>query len=80
MTERYRNNELVVGHDLRNEPRPDDKMGLQPTWGSEIELNDWSLASKTGGDIILKVNQNMLIIIQGFKFGNYLLNISDKPV
>jgi len=63
MTERYRLQTLVVAHDLRNEPRPDDNMGLQPTWGSGVELNDWRLASQTGGDLILKSNPNMLIIV-----------------
>lgn len=36
---------MVVGFDLRNEPRPDETNGLMPTWGSGLESNDWKLAA-----------------------------------
>jgi endoglucanase len=75
ISERFKDNPLVVGNDLRNEPRPDDLLGIQPTWGSGVELNDWSMAAKKAGDLVHKVNPNMLILVQGFRFANYLLEV-----
>lgn len=63
ISERYKDNALVVGNDLRNEPRPDDILGLQPTWGSGIELNDWSIAAKRAGDLVHQANPDMLVIV-----------------
>jgi endoglucanase len=54
---------MVVGFDLRNEPRPDETNGLMPTWGSGLESNDWKLAAQTAGDEILGINPNVLIIV-----------------
>jgi endoglucanase len=45
MAGRYLKNPMVVGFDLRNEPRPDENSGMMPTWGSGLEINDWKLAA-----------------------------------
>ena len=63
LTSRYNGNKMVVGNDLRNEPRPDETTGLMPVWGSGMELNDWKLAAEKAGNEILKINPDILIIV-----------------
>jgi endoglucanase len=38
---------------------------LQPTWGDKNPLTDWASASERGGNAILKVNPNLLVIVEG---------------
>lgn len=45
LADRYLENQMVIGFDLRNEPRPDENSGMMPTWGSGLEVNDWKLAA-----------------------------------
>ncbi|HEY6785792.1 MAG TPA: glycoside hydrolase family 5 protein [Trebonia sp.] len=55
----YRDNPLVVGADLHNEP-------CDPaTWGDGNPQTDWRLMAEQAGDAILKVNPNWLIIVEG---------------
>jgi endoglucanase len=55
----YRDNPLVIGADLHNEP-------CDPaTWGSGNPQTDWRLMAEQAGDAILKVNPNWLIIVEG---------------
>ncbi|WP_205862621.1 glycoside hydrolase family 5 protein [Planosporangium thailandense] len=56
---RYKNNPLVIGADLHNEPRG------EATWGDGNEKTDWRLAAERAGNAILKVNPNWLIIVEG---------------
>jgi endoglucanase len=55
----YRDNPMVVGGDLHNEP-------CDPaTWGDGNPQTDWRLMAEQAGDAILKVNPNWLIIVEG---------------
>ena len=60
---RFLNNPMVVGFDLRNEPRRDDSTGLEPTWGAGASTTDWNLAAQDAGNEILAINPNVLIIV-----------------
>jgi endoglucanase len=56
---RYKNNPLVIGADLHNEPH------AQATWGDGKQETDWRLAAERAGNAILKVNPNWLIVVEG---------------
>ena len=45
---------------------PDSGCGCwQPSWGDNNPLTDWAAASERVGDAILKVNPNLLVIVEG---------------
>ncbi|MGC9668397.1 glycoside hydrolase family 5 protein [Planosporangium sp. 12N6] len=58
---KYKNNPLVIGADLHNEPRG------EATWGDGNEKTDWKAAAERAGNAILKANPNMLIIVEGIE-------------
>ncbi len=56
---RYKNNPLVVGADLHNEPH------APACWGCGDTSIDWRLAAERAGNAILSVNPNWLIFVEG---------------
>ena len=59
LASRYRDNPLVIGADLHNEPRG------EATWGDGNERTDWRLAAERAGNAILEVNPDWLIVVEG---------------
>jgi endoglucanase len=55
----YRDNPLVIGADLHNEPHG------QATWGDGKKETDWRLAAERAGNAILDANPNWLIFVEG---------------
>jgi aryl-phospho-beta-D-glucosidase BglC (GH1 family) len=78
----YANNPTVIGADLSNEPHG------QATWGTGDPSTDWRLAAEKGGNAILAVNPNWLIIVEGtdngpsgfYWWGGNLSNAAKYPV
>lgn len=78
----YRDNPLVIGGDLHNEPRG------SATWGDGNERTDWRLAAERAGNAILKVNPSWLIVVEGVEstansgywWGGNLMGAKDSPV
>ncbi|HEY8458265.1 MAG TPA: glycoside hydrolase family 5 protein [Actinopolymorphaceae bacterium] len=78
----YKDNPLVIGADLHNEPKG------SATWGSGDRTTDWKLAAERAGNEILKVNPNWLIIVQGIEqynkdyywWGGNLQGVAKHPV
>jgi len=66
MVQRYQSNSLVIGADLRNEPR------VNATWGGSA-TTDWRAAAQRGGNAVLAVNPHLLIFVEGV---NYALDLS----
>ncbi|MGB8261039.1 MAG: glycoside hydrolase family 5 protein [Terracidiphilus sp.] len=66
MAARYADNPLVIGADLRNEPR------VTATWGGAA-ATDWHAAAERGGNAVLGVNPHLLIFVEGV---NYALDLS----
>lgn len=78
MANRYKDNQTVIGIDLRNEPgspaiEPDQfpKNG-GAVWGEPDRLGtrwprDWAAAAERGGNEVLKVNPNLLIFVEGVR-------------
>jgi len=79
LTLRYKSNPMVIGNDLRNEIRDDVNHLEIPNWGKR-DLNDWHLAATTAGNLILSVNPDQLIIVEGMNYANNMSPIKDKPI
>src|SRR5450631_1422704 len=56
---RYKNNPMVVGADLHNEPY------APACWGCGNTTVDWRLAAERAGNAILAINPNWLIFVEG---------------
>src|SRR5262249_24778643 len=63
LTQRYLNNAIVIGMDLRNEPHNATSGGA--CWGCGSQTNDWRLAAQRAGNAVLNVNPNLLIFVEG---------------
>ncbi len=79
----FRDNPLVIGADLHNEPK------VTATWGSGDKKTDWRLAAERAGNAILKENPNWLIVVEGVEsyakkdwywWGGNLMAAKDNPV
>jgi endoglucanase len=55
----YKNNPMVIGADLDNEPH------VPACWGCGDTTVDWRLAAERGGNAILSINPNWLIFVEG---------------
>jgi hypothetical protein len=78
MADRYKNNSLVVGIDIRNEIH--DMDGVYITWGKSNSItSDWRSASSIAAKRIEAVNQNMLVIVSGLCFGYDFTEMMDDP-
>jgi endoglucanase len=73
MAARYRDDPLVVGADLRDEPRG------PATWGGPA-ATDWHAAAERGGDAVLSVNPRLLILVEGVDFAADLSGVRTLPV
>jgi endoglucanase len=59
LAQRYKNNPMVIGADLHNEPH------APACWGCGNPALDWRLAAERAGNAILAVNPNWLIFVEG---------------
>ncbi len=73
MAARYKNNPLVIGADLRNEPR------TTATWGGDAST-DWHAAAERGGNAVLGVNPHLLIFAEGVGYALDLSGVAALPV
>ena len=81
LANRYKNNDTVIGVDLRNEP-------YGGCWGCGDPAKDWRLAAERGGNAVLAVNPNLLIFVEGVAtyngqstwWGGNLMGAKDFPV
>ncbi|WP_426636244.1 glycoside hydrolase family 5 protein [Planosporangium sp. 12N6] len=82
LAQRYRDNPLVIGADLHNEPHG------EATWGDGNQATDWRLAAERAGNAILAVNPGWLIVVEGIEkyqnvyywWGGNLMGARDNPV
>ncbi|KAK5136457.1 hypothetical protein LTR08_003102 [Meristemomyces frigidus] len=65
------NNPLVIGADLRNEPR-----GL---WGT-LTWNMWATAAEQASEALLKMQPNWLMFIEGVSSANDCSGARDRPI
>ncbi|MDE3149792.1 MAG: glycoside hydrolase family 5 protein [Acidobacteriota bacterium] len=77
MAQRYANNPLVIGMDLRNEPHSTSY--CTATWGGSANT-DWHAAAERGGNAVLSVNANLLIFVEGVNYAADLSGVSSLPI
>jgi endoglucanase len=77
LVERYRDQPAVVGADLRNEPRSDG--ARVASWGGPPET-DWRSAAERGGNAVLAVNPDLLVIVEGVSYAGTLEGAATDPV
>ena len=78
ITERYLGNPWVAGLDLRNEIRMNEH-GQLANWGNGKE-NDWAIAATKIGNILLDINPDALIIVEGILSAGNLLGAITHPI
>jgi endoglucanase len=82
LAERYRDNPLVIGADLHNEPHG------EATWGDGNRATDWRAAAERAGNAVLDANPNWLIFVEGVEsyqgngywWGGNLQGARENPV
>jgi len=83
LAKRYAKDPTVVGFDLHNEPHG------SACWGCGDPKRDWAAAATRAGNAVLKVNPNLLIIVEGVEvqsptsktwWGGGLANAKKHPV
>eukprot|EP01113_Clastostelium_recurvatum_P046556 TRINITY_DN8178_c0_g1_i1.p1 TRINITY_DN8178_c0_g1~~TRINITY_DN8178_c0_g1_i1.p1 ORF type:complete len:330 (-),score=24.07 TRINITY_DN8178_c0_g1_i1:355-1302(-) len=75
LVSRYKNIPQVALVDLRNELRQSCTSNgcVAPNWGGTDKTNDWRAAASTMGNMLLEINSNLLIVVEGL---NYALDLS----
>jgi endoglucanase len=81
MVRRYASNPLVVGMDVKNEPRHATVGGhlLTPTWGPG-DQTDFAAMYTTIGNAIHELNPHLLIICEGLGYATQLEGVASHPV
>ena len=81
VVKRYASNPLVVGMDVKNEPRPATVGGqlLHPTWGPG-DQTDFGAMYSTIGNVIHELNPHLLIICEGLGYATDLSGVASHPV
>jgi endoglucanase len=78
ITARYQSQPAVVGAELRNELRA--AQGKTPVWGGNDPALDWHAAAERGGNAVLGVNPDLLIVVQGMNYAADLAGPYTLPV
>ncbi len=81
IVKRYASNPLVVGMDVKNEPRPATVGGhvLSPTWGPG-DQTDFAVMYTAIGNVIHELNPHLLIICEGLGYATQLEGAASHPV
>lgn len=66
IADKYKNNDTLIGYDLKNEPHGKGQEGAQAAkWDGSTDENNWAYAATRCANSILEVNPNALIFIEG---------------
>lgn len=66
VAEKYKDNDTLIGYDLKNEPHGKGQEGAQAAkWDGSTDENNWAYAATRCADAILDVNPHALIFIEG---------------
>jgi endoglucanase len=71
---RYKNQPWVVGADLRNELRSGAR------WGGDDPRLDWHAAAERGGNAVLAVNPNLLVMVESPHYSTDFTSFAKLPV
>lgn len=78
LAKRYKDNQRVIGIDLRNQLRK--AHGLDPTWGDGNPVTDWKRAAKISGELALKQAPHWLVFVAGLNYQLDLSAVKDSPL
>ncbi|MDE6019514.1 MAG: cellulase family glycosylhydrolase [Ruminococcus sp.] len=66
IADKYKNNDTLIGYDLKNEPHGKGQEGAKAAkWDGSTDENNWAYAATKCANSILAVNPNALIFIEG---------------
>ncbi|MBD5160319.1 MAG: cellulase family glycosylhydrolase [Ruminococcus sp.] len=66
LAEKYKNNDTLLGYDLKNEPHGKGQEGDKAAkWDGSTDENNWAYAATNCAEAILDVHPNALIFIEG---------------
>lgn len=74
IAKRYRNQQWVVGADLRNELRNG------AAWGGADPKLDWHAAAERGGRAVLAANPRLLVIVEGPEYSTNFTGFDKLPI
>lgn len=82
MATTFASNPLVIGYDLKNEPRNTTINGrtYTPSWGDGNYKTDFHLAYQTAANNVLSVSSDKLVICEGLSYATNLRNVRAHPV
>lgn len=73
VSERYKDNDTIIGYDLKNEPHGKASESPRAIWNDSNDKDNWKRVAEKAGNAVLDKNPNALIIIEGIQI--YPINI-----
>ncbi|MBQ8922089.1 MAG: cellulase family glycosylhydrolase [Oscillospiraceae bacterium] len=67
VAETYKNDDTILAIDLKNEPHGKPEEGSFAKWDDSSDANNWKRAAERGAEAVLKINPNMLIMVEGIE-------------
>ncbi len=66
LTTHFKNNDTVIAIDIKNEPhgKPHENGAI---WNDSFDRNNWKYVAQEAGNIVLDINPNLLIMIEGIE-------------
>jgi len=62
---RYKNDDTIVGFDLKNEPHGSFNETPRAKWDNSTDADNWKYVAETAAKKILAINPNVLILVEG---------------
>ena len=82
---RYKDNDTIIGYDLKNEPHGKASESPHAIWNDSDDPNNWKKVAERAGNAVLDANPHALIIIEGIqiyprdiKTNNFVSTDDDK--
>ena len=67
IVDRYKNDDTFIAADLENEPHGKRDETEYAKWDDSTDVNNWKYAAQKCSEEILKINPNMLILVEGIE-------------
>lgn len=82
MADTFKDNPLVIGYDLKNEPRTTNTAGatFKPSWGDGNVKTDFRMAYQKAGTAIHAVDPTKLLFCEGLSYATNLKSAASHPV
>lgn len=67
VAERYKENDTIIGYDLKNEPHGKASESPHAIWNDSDDPDNWKQVAERAGNAVLDANPHALIIIEGIQ-------------